>query len=460
MFAVSKDNNYDFMKKLAPLSIEELEEILNKYPVPDKAYMDGKAMNNDDKIVVDEPVEVIKKAPWCRSSILYTAASLALVAGVISVCLMSIMGNTPVNEPMDSVSDVDTTEYSPAEATAVNIDLPAFTLAPVTDEWKKNVFFGSEFPYIIYADETSCVFTEGSDCIFIYDFENKNISFSCNVRETLDDAVNSYSENERYHITFSAYSREAFRILCSVTYPETFGQKAVETYSLDIADNCLFSSETAGNEMYTPIPCGELPVDDVSDKLSVNHASIGDGGYIYLANNHLCDDVTPGNGSHLPMIDIVKCTDKNGEIERFTPFGAETSCPFDDFSEDEVHLMSPAYAPCLLKASEDTTRTLAEALKASSWEMIDNDTPIPDGEAYSVFVYNNGQPFRLTFYGDRTADYEHEGNVQKYKVEDDAFLTVFNSANPKNLDEMSEQLVWCEPENITPDGVWKSVQTE
>lgn len=320
---MSKDNNYDFMKKLAPRSIEEFEKILNKYPIPDKTYKEGKAMNNDDKIVVDEPVEVIKKTPWYRSGILYTAASLALVAGVIGVYLIRVGTNTSVNEPMNRVSDVDTTEDPPETATAVNIDLPAFTLAPVTDEWKKNVFFGSEFPYIIYADETSCVFTEGSDCIFIYDFESQNISFSCNVRETLDNAINSYSENERYHITFSAYSREAFRILCSVTYPETFGQKAVETYSLDIADNCLFSSETAGTEMYTPIPCGELPVDDISDKLSFNSVNIADGGYIYIANNHRCDEVTPGNGSHLPMIDIVKCTDKNGDVKRFRPFDIE-----------------------------------------------------------------------------------------------------------------------------------------
>lgn len=322
---MSKDNNYDFMKKLAPRSIEEFEGILNKYPVPDKTYREDKAMKNNvdiDKNIVDEPVEVIKKIPWYRSSILYTAASLALVAGVIGVCLISLGSNTSVNEPMDSVSDVDTTEAPPETATAVNIDLPAFTLAPVTDEWKKNVFFGSEFPYIIYADEASCIFTEGSDCIFIYDFENKNISFSCNVRETLNTAIDN-EENERYHITFSAYSREAFRILCSVTYPETFGQKAVETYSLDIADNCLFSSETTGTEMYTPIPCGELPVDDISDKLSFNSVNIADGGYIYIANNHLCDDVTPGSGSHLPMIDIVKCTDNNSETERFRPFDIE-----------------------------------------------------------------------------------------------------------------------------------------
>lgn len=326
MFAVSKENNYDFMKKLAPRSIEEFEEILNKYPIPDKTYKESKAMKNNDDIdknIVDDPVEVIKKTPWYRSGILYTAASLALIAGAIGTFLISVGTNTSVDEPMDSVSDVETTEDHFETATAVNIDMLAFTLAPVTDEWKKNVFFGSEFPYIIYADETSCIFTEGSDCIFIYDFENKNISFSCNVRETLDNAIYN-KENEMYHITFSAYSREAFRILCSVSYPETFGQKAVETYSLDIADNCLFSSETAGTEMYTPIPCGELPVDGVSDKLSFNCASIGNGGYIYIANNHLCDDVTPGNGSHLPMIDIVKWTDKNGETDCFRPFDIET----------------------------------------------------------------------------------------------------------------------------------------
>lgn len=132
----------------------------------------------------------------------------------------------------------------------------------------------------------------------------------------------------------------------------------------------------------------------------------------------------------------------------------ETSCPLGDISEDKVRLMSPAYAPYLLEASEDTTRILSEAMKASTWEMTDNDKPIPDGEAYSVFVYNSGQPFRLTFYGDYTVDYEQEDNVQKYKVEGDAFLTVFNSANPENLGDISEQLIWCEPENITPDGVW------
>lgn len=138
---------------------------------------------------------------------------------------------------------------------------------------------------------------------------------------------------------------------------------------------------------------------------------------------------------------------------------AETSCPFDDISEDKVRLMSPAYAPYLLEISEDTTRILAEAMKTSTWEMTDNDKPIPDGEAYSVFVYNSGQPFRLTFYGDYTVDYEQGSDVQKYNVEGEAFLTVFNSANPENPDGISEQLVWCEPENITPDGVWKTVQT-
>ena len=133
----------------------------------------------------------------------------------------------------------------------------------------------------------------------------------------------------------------------------------------------------------------------------------------------------------------------------------ETSCPFGDISEDKIRLMSPAYAPSLLEPAEDTAKEIANALNSSEWEIIDNETPLPDGENYSVFVYNEGQPFRLIFYSDYTAEFEQNDIVKRYRISEDAFITVFNAANPKT--SVADYLIWCEPENLTAEGVWLDI---
>lgn len=148
-------------------------------------------------------------------------------------------------------------------------------------------------------------------------------------------------------------------------------------------------------------------------------------------------------------------TDSSETIQTTAPtanIANETSCPFSDISGDKIRLMSPAYAPYLLELAEDTAKEIAIALNASEWEIIDNETPLPDGENYSMFVYNEGQPFRLTFYSDHTVEYEQNNNVKKYRISEDVFITVFNAANPKT--PVADDLIWCEPENVSAEGVW------
>lgn len=138
---------------------------------------------------------------------------------------------------------------------------------------------------------------------------------------------------------------------------------------------------------------------------------------------------------------------------------AEASCPFGDISEDKIRLLSPAYAPSLLKTEGDTVKTIANAFNSSEWEIIDNETPLPDGESCSVFVYNDGEPFRLTFYGDHTSDeydiaeYEQNDTVKRYRISPDAYIAVFNAANPKA--PVADNLVSCEYENLSAEGVWQ-----
>lgn len=137
---------------------------------------------------------------------------------------------------------------------------------------------------------------------------------------------------------------------------------------------------------------------------------------------------------------------------------AEKNCPFGDISGDKLLLLSSAYAPSLLKTEEDTVKTLANAFISSEWEIIDNETSLPDGENFSVFVYNDGQPFKLTFYGDYTSDeydiaeYEQNGIVKKYRISHNAYIAVFNEANPKA--PVTDNLISREYENLSADGVW------
>lgn len=140
-----------------------------------------------------------------------------------------------------------------------------------------------------------------------------------------------------------------------------------------------------------------------------------------------------------------------------TAVQTETSCPFGDISEDRIRLMAPAYAPYLLEADIETAQILAEAMSTSSWELADSELEMLDGEIYSVFVYNYGQPFRLLFYsGGYAVDYEQGGNVSRYKVEGDAHSVVSNVLHPENPEDITDKLVWCEPENVSVEGVWLS----
>lgn len=129
------------------------------------------------------------------------------------------------------------------------------------------------------------------------------------------------------------------------------------------------------------------------------------------------------------------------------------AAPFGDISDGRVRFMTSAYAPYLLEADADAVKQLAEAFNSSAWEEADADAEIPDGEATAVYVYNNGQPFRLVFYGDRTVDYESGGELLKYRFSGTAADAVHTFAAPEDY---NGKLIWCRPDSITPESVWEN----
>ncbi|MBQ8175428.1 MAG: hypothetical protein IJ035_00135 [Oscillospiraceae bacterium] len=135
----------------------------------------------------------------------------------------------------------------------------------------------------------------------------------------------------------------------------------------------------------------------------------------------------------------------------------ENLCPFGDISADKIRLTAPAYAPYLLEATAEQTKFLAEAMSSTLWKLADENSEIPDGERYLVFVYNNGQPFELIFYP--SADlvgFLQNGNETLYKIDGEAYSAVRELLQHENPEDIRDLLVWCDPENITGEGVWQN----
>ena len=134
----------------------------------------------------------------------------------------------------------------------------------------------------------------------------------------------------------------------------------------------------------------------------------------------------------------------------------ESFCPLGSYDSSPVRVMSPAYAPYLLEIDDNTASELYDAFTNASWELIPSDTPLPDGEAYCVFIYNNGNPYKLVFYADNTVECELGNEIKRYKIEDQSVgALVAKAANPDNLNELSDSLIWCAPEFVSNAGVWR-----
>ena len=172
--------------------------------------------------------------------------------------------------------------------------------------------------------------------------------------------------------------------------------------------------------------------------------------------------------------EIVSAAEPDGE-----PITESSAIQFQipGISDGIVRLMAPAYAPYILEttpeqqqklASDLTEAAFGQKIKAeengSVWEPCDPDLPFPDGECYSVFVYNDGFPYRLTVYSDNTIVREQDGEETRWQFPDGIYSKVAEFANPK-LPEPNESfaenpleghLTWCAEDTINATDIWKN----
>lgn len=136
-----------------------------------------------------------------------------------------------------------------------------------------------------------------------------------------------------------------------------------------------------------------------------------------------------------------------------------TDTPDINIANDEVRFMAPAYAPYILDISEEQQNNLAAALNTVDWTPFDVNEPFPDGEAYTMYVYNNGSPYSLTLYGDNTVKLEGRGETTRWNVPAETVQAITEAACPSaDGDTISRHLTWCDDDSININDIWKNTR--
>lgn len=122
---------------------------------------------------------------------------------------------------------------------------------------------------------------------------------------------------------------------------------------------------------------------------------------------------------------------------------------------DRVRVMAPAYAPYLLELSSEEVEALKSGVYSSAWTLQVQET-VPDGESYSVFIYNNGNPVWFISRPDYVTEVVEKGETRWYAIDPKLDEVIADLANPEVIP--TEELIFCEPENISAEGVWEQLQ--
>lgn len=218
-----------------------------------------------------------------------------------------------------------------------------------------------------------------------------------------------------------------------------YSEKSNENGVTDHSDG----DESSGVEIYSRSKWHRFLA--VASSVIVMAGAIAGGVYLLKGMKNAPDDIYSEAGS------------SETEDESSQTAIAMIGAPFGDISEDKILFMTAAVAPYLIQVPQEAQYKIANALNDSVWEVIDINEPIPPGESTAMYVYNNGEPFNLVFFGDSSVIVSDGINETRYRISHEDFSPIYEAVQS---DDIYDDLIWCDVPDVSVTGVWKNVVTE
>ncbi len=151
------------------------------------------ALNEIDERLIEEAEQADRlesSAPKILRRILIPAVAAAVAAAAV-LCVFAL-SNRPDNgvDLIEPTTDMSVPEDMIPEKTKVNYTLPdEIELSAISRERAEQVFFGSQYPYLLYVDESRIVFSDGMWGMYIYDLSMEKLAFYADFMELFEDAA-------------------------------------------------------------------------------------------------------------------------------------------------------------------------------------------------------------------------------------------------------------------------------
>lgn len=269
-------------------------------------------------------------------------ASVAAIAGLcFGLHQIGVFGKPQGVDLVASSSPSDKTDSASSDIILPEPDKYEFPkelpLTKVSDGHIIGMKFDELHPEMIYADERTAVFTDGAGCIFYYDFEEEDITYSADVYEALINAGESIPDEGLFtgEIGFTAANATANEnhIYCYFPYNDSgSGNRAY--YYIDTTTNSLVLQywDLIDVDLY----CGLQNVRQDVYALSEKQANIeGTDKFVFIRNSSADYDLLPTYAHE--KIELMIFTNDTATSEP-TEGGY---LPFDDFLDDKSSLDIP-----------------------------------------------------------------------------------------------------------------------
>lgn len=199
-----------------------------------------------------------------------------------------------------------------------------FSCVSVSEDYAKQVYFGSEFPRIIYADSSKVIFTDIGRAVYCYNYDGY-FEYEIDIDSTFD--IFKYVASSDSETFYTVIRTDEDGNLFVLGNPFTvYGHKAPQWFKAEPTDSNP-NPDCYADWEFVPIEESEAPKytyhwadEEAPEGLTASTVyKTADGEFVAIENSGLNNEIMPGLGSHLPSIKIVRYA--ADAILEYIPFG-------------------------------------------------------------------------------------------------------------------------------------------